>query len=91
MHAPTKAMTAHLPLPLSQKVDQFAARLDRSRAWIVKEALTAWIDQQEEHSRLTYEALADVDAGRVVDHQTVQNWVDTLSTPENSKTSSISA
>ena len=91
MHANTKVMTAHLPLPLSQKIDKFAARLDRSRGWIVKQALTAWIDQQEEHSRLTHEALADVDAGRVIDHQVVQNWADSLSALENSQASSIAA
>lgn len=30
--------------------------------------------------RLTCEALADVDAGRVIDHQAVQAWADSLST-----------
>ncbi|PLU37301.1 CopG family transcriptional regulator, partial [Sinorhizobium medicae] len=34
--------TAHVPLPLAEKVDQIAARLERSRGWIVKQALTAW-------------------------------------------------
>lgn len=38
----------------------------------------AWIDQEEERSRLTREALADVDAGRVIDHQAVQAWADSL-------------
>jgi predicted transcriptional regulator len=74
----TKVLTAHVPLPLAQKVDEMAARLDRSRGWIVKQALSAWIDQEEEHRRLTLEALADVDAGRVIDHQDVQKWVDSL-------------
>jgi predicted transcriptional regulator len=38
------------------------------------------LDQEEERSRLTREALADVDAGRVVDHQAVQAWAESLST-----------
>jgi len=80
-HAATKVLTAHVPLPLAEKVDQVAARLERSRGWIVKQALSAWIDQEEERSRLTREALADVDAGRVTDHQAVQAWADSLSTP----------
>lgn len=74
----TKVLTAHVPLPLAEKVDQMAARLERSRGWIVKQALAAWIDQEEERSRLTREALEDVDAGRVIDHQTVQAWADGL-------------
>ena len=79
-HADTKVLTAHIPLPLADKVDLFATRLERSRGWIVKQALTAWIDQEEERSRLTQEALADVDAGQVIDHQSVQAWADSLGT-----------
>ena len=74
----TKVLTAHIPLPLAEKVDQLAARLERSRGWIVKQALTAWIDQEDERRRLTLEALADVDAGRVIDHQAVRNWATSL-------------
>lgn len=70
----TKVLTAHIPLPLADKVDQIAARLERSRGWIVKQALSAWIGQEEERRRLTLEALADVDAGLFVDHQAVQDW-----------------
>lgn len=46
----------------------------------MKQALTAWLDQEEERERLTQEALADVDAGLVVDHQAVQAWADSLGT-----------
>lgn len=76
----TKVLTAHVPLPLAEKVDQIAARLERSRGWIVKQALVAWIAQEEERRRLTLEALADVDAGHVIDHQAVQTWADSLVT-----------
>lgn len=76
----TKVLSAHVPIPLAEKVDQIAARLERSRGWVMKQALSAWIDQEEERSRLTREALADVDAGRVIDHEAVQAWADSLST-----------
>ena len=46
----------------------------------MKQALSAWIDQEDERSRLIREALADVDAGRVIDHQAVQAWADSLET-----------
>lgn len=76
----TKVLTAHVPRLLAEKVDQLAVRLERSRGWIVKQALMAWVEQEEERSRLTREALADVDAGRVIDHQAVQAWADSLGT-----------
>ena len=78
----TKVLTAHVPIPLAEKIDQMAERLERSRGWIMKQALSAWLDQEEERERLTREALADVDAGRVIDHQAVQAWADSLSTDE---------
>ncbi|MBW1634779.1 MAG: CopG family transcriptional regulator, partial [Deltaproteobacteria bacterium] len=41
----TKVLTAHVPLPIADKVDEIASRLERSRNWIIKQALTSWIDQ----------------------------------------------
>ncbi|MEY4588008.1 MAG: hypothetical protein RL497_84 [Pseudomonadota bacterium] len=76
----TKVLTAHIPRTLADKVDQLAERIDRSRGWVVKQALTAWIDLEEERDRLTREALADVDAGHVIDHSAVQAWAESLGT-----------
>ena len=76
----TKVITAHVPLPLAEKVDELAARLERPRGWIVKQALSAWVDQEEERRRLTLEAIADVDAGRVIDHRAVKAWAESLGT-----------
>ena len=54
--------------------------VERSQGWIVKQALAAWVDQEEERSRLTREAMADVDAGRFIDHEAVLAWSSSLST-----------
>lgn len=78
----TKVFTTHVPLPLAEKVDKVAARLERSRNWIIKQALSAWIDQEEERNRLTLEALADVDEGMVIGHQEVQEWANSLGTDD---------
>ena len=76
----TRVMTAHVPLPLADKVDRMAERLERPRGWILKQALSAWILAEEERDRLTREALAEVDTGQVMDHQAVLAWADSLST-----------
>ena len=76
----TKVMTAHVPLPLAERVDQLAARLERSRGWVLKQALSAWVDQEEERRRLTLEGLSDVDAGDIVDHEVVEAWALELGT-----------
>jgi predicted transcriptional regulator len=80
--AETRVLTAHVPVLLAEKVDLLADRLERSRGWIMKQALSSWIDQEEKRDLLTHEALADVAASRVIDHQAVQAWVDSLGTDE---------
>jgi predicted transcriptional regulator len=75
-----KVLTDHVPLPLIEKVDQVAASIERSRGWIAKQALSAWISQEEEHRRLTLEALDEVEMGEVIDHHAVQAWADSLDT-----------
>jgi predicted transcriptional regulator len=76
----TKVVTAHLPLELAERVDVIAARQDRSRGWVMKQALSLWVKQEEERYRLTLEALADVDAAKTVDHDEVEKWAASLDT-----------
>jgi len=74
----TRVLTAHVPAGLADKVDALAKAQDRSRGWIVKQALAAWVDQEEERHRLTLEALADVDAGRLTGHAAIVAWAESL-------------
>jgi predicted transcriptional regulator len=76
----TRVLTAHVPLALAVKVDGLAAHMERPRGWVVKQALSAWVEGEEERHGLTLEALADVDAGNVIDHQAVQAWAESLGT-----------
>lgn len=78
MAADTKVLTAHVPIALAERVEAMASRLERSRGWVMKQALAAWVDLEEERHRMTLEALADVDAGRVIDQQAVQAWANSL-------------
>jgi predicted transcriptional regulator len=68
----TRTFTAHVPDDLADKVDRIAERCERSRGWVIKQALASWVADEEERHRLTQEALADADAGRVSDHARVQ-------------------
>lgn len=80
MNAPTKVLTAHVPLELAERVDIAASRLDRPRGWVVKQALSAWVAQEEERHQLTLAALGEVDAGKLIDHQAVLAWAESLNT-----------
>lgn len=76
----TRTLTAHVPVMLADKIDGLAQRLERSRNWIVKQALQDWVLQEEERYSMTLEALDDVDNERVISHQSVKAWADSLLT-----------
>ncbi len=44
----TKVITTHVPLPLAERIDQLAAQLQRSRGWIMKQALEEWVDRADQ-------------------------------------------
>ena len=74
----TKVITAHVPLELSLQVDRLVERLDRSKGWIVKQALSAWVADEEERYQMTLEALKQVDLKHTVEHVEVRNWAKKL-------------
>lgn len=76
--ADTRVLTAHVPVALADQVDQIAARLERSRGWVIKQALSDWVALEQERSALTNEALDDAATGRLVEHQAVLDWADSL-------------
>lgn len=82
MPSETRVFTSHVPLELAEKVDAVASRLDRSRGWVVKQALAEWVAVEEERHRMTLQALAEVDAGRVISHAAMQAWAESLGTDE---------
>jgi predicted transcriptional regulator len=79
-HAETRVLTAHIPMVMANDIDQMALKLERSKNWIVKQALSAWIDQETLREKLTREALVDVDSGNLVSHETIQAWANSLET-----------
>jgi predicted transcriptional regulator len=78
----TRVVTAHLPAHLDEKLDAIAERLGRPKGWVVKEAIASYVAREERRHSLTLEALADVDAGRTVDHAEVEPWVKGLHKPK---------
>lgn len=74
MATDTKVLTADVSVALAKKVEAMA----RLHGSLMKQALVARVDQEEERHRMTLEALVDVDAGRVIDHQAAQAWADSL-------------
>jgi predicted transcriptional regulator len=68
-----------LPEDLSQRLDATAARMGRSRGWIINDAVREYLEREDQRQRRdaqTREALADLDGGRLVDGDQVLAWID---------------
>jgi predicted transcriptional regulator len=81
----TRVVTAHLPTDLAERLDDLAERLDRPKGWVVKEAVASYVALEEQRHRLTLEALADVDAGRMLEHAEVEAWAARLDRPKRTR------
>ena len=66
-----RVVTAKLPDDLVLRMDEVADRIDRSKSWIVRQAVTEWLAEEERRYELTVDALKDVEEGRTIPHEEV--------------------
>jgi predicted transcriptional regulator len=66
-----RVVTAKLPTNMVSRMDEVAARMDRSKSWIVRQAVAEWLAEEQRRYELTLEALKDVDAERTFTHEEV--------------------
>jgi predicted transcriptional regulator len=59
-----RVITAKLPDELVSQMDEVADRLDRSKSWIVREAVSDWLAEEQRRHELTLEAMNSMDEGR---------------------------
>jgi|JI7StandDraft_1071085.scaffolds.fasta_scaffold384020_2 predicted transcriptional regulator len=71
----TRVITAHVPEDLANKVDEIAEKMDRSKAWIVKQALSNYVAEEQAKYEMTLEAMRSVEEGRFVRHEDILKWV----------------
>jgi len=77
-------LTAHVTDELIKEIDSVSQRLDRSRAWVVKEAVREYLERRAEDQKRwneTLEAIEAVDRGEVVSADEVLGWVDSWGKP----------
>jgi predicted transcriptional regulator len=56
-----RVVTTKLPDDLVTRLDEVASRIDRSKSWIVREAVNEWLAEEQRRYELTLEALSEVD------------------------------
>lgn len=66
-----RVITAKLPEELASRLDTIAVRSDRSKSWIVRQAVAEWLAEEERRYELTLEALRSVEEGATIPHEEV--------------------
>lgn len=73
-----QTISAQIPVELAQAVEKMAEELDRSKSWIIKEALTSMLAERERRHQEVMAGLADVESGRVVRHSEIMDFAANL-------------
>lgn len=77
---------------LEEKLETTATRLRRTKGWIINDALRQYIESEEQKLRLleeTEEAIADIEAGRIVSGDEVMKWLETWGTRNETKSDDV--
>ena len=70
-----RVVTANLPDELVLRLDEISARIDRSKSWIVREAVVEWLAEEQRRFELTLEAMTSMDEGRSFTQDEVEKHV----------------
>lgn len=68
---------------LEEKLEVTVTKLQRTKGWIINDALRQYIAREEQTLRMleeTTEAIADIQAQRVVSGEEVMKWLETWGT-----------
>lgn len=71
-----RVVTANLPEHLASQLDEVADRIERSRSWIVRQAVSEWLAEEQRRYELTLEALKSFDEGRTLSHDEILSRVE---------------
>ncbi len=71
-----RVVTAKLPEDVAARMDEIAERIERSKSWIVREAVVQWLDEEQRRYAMTMDAIKDVDEGRMIDHDDLKIWAE---------------
>jgi predicted transcriptional regulator len=67
-----RVVTAKLPDDLVKEMDEVADRMDRSKSWIVRQAVAEWLAEEQRRYELTLEAMKSVAAGKSYSQEEVE-------------------
>jgi predicted transcriptional regulator len=80
--AKARSLNVRLNPELDDQLSSVAENLDRPRSWVVEQAIKEFIDLQTWHLAAIDEGLREADAGKLIAHDEVADWVKSWGTPD---------
>ena len=77
---------------LMSRLEETASGLQRSKSWVINSAVKEFVEREEKKAQRleeTLEALADLEAGRVIDGDEVNRWIESWGTDDELEPPSI--
>ena len=75
-------ISVRLDADLNDRVTAIAAALDRSKSWVIEQAVADFVAVQEWQLAAIDEGIKAADAGQVVAHEEVVAWVRSWGSPD---------
>ena len=67
-----RVVTAKLPEEIVLQMGEVAGRIDRTKSWIIRQAVSEWLAEEQRRYELTLEALKSVDEGRTFTQEEIE-------------------
>jgi RHH-type transcriptional regulator, rel operon repressor / antitoxin RelB len=81
----TTTLTVRVDRRTRDRLQKLARATARSRSFLAAEAIRAFVDRNEWQIEAIKQGIADADAGRVVDHERVEAWLESWGSPDESE------
>ena len=76
----TAVLTIEIPTAIEERLEDMAKAFARSKSLLAREALVAFLDLYEWQGEAILAGIADADAGRLIDHKRVAEWLESWGT-----------
>jgi predicted transcriptional regulator len=76
------AVSVQLEPALDDQVAEIAAAMDRSKAWVIEQAVREFVAVRDWQSAAIDEGIRAADQGRVAEHDDVAAWVASWDSPD---------
>eukprot|EP01035_Chromulina_nebulosa_P037657 gene37657-50841_t len=74
----TSVITARIDVDLSDRIDALAAKLDRSRAWIMSKAIERFVEEETAFRAFIQAGEDSIDRGEFFTQEEMEEWAESL-------------